>query len=103
GFVVGGLIDRRGPRPLMLIGGVISGACLIGTSAVHELWQFYLVRGLGQTVGMALVGNLVVNVTIVRWFVVRRGMAVAVASLGISLGGVLVAPLMAWGIESVGW
>jgi MFS transporter, OFA family, oxalate/formate antiporter len=103
GLLIGGMVDRRGPRRLMLIGGLISGAALIGTSRVETLWQFYLLRGVAQTAGNALLGNLVVNVTVAKWFVVRRGMAVAIASLGISLGGVLVAPLVALVIEGGGW
>ena len=103
GFVVGGLIDRRGPRLLMIIGAIISGSALCLTAAVQEPWHFYLVRGIAQTIGMAMVGNLVVNVTLARWFVVRRGTAIAMASIGFSLGGLLLSPLMSSWIQSYGW
>lgn len=103
GFLVGALIDRRGPRPLMLAGGAICGMALIVTSQVQELWQFYLARGVAQTVGNALIGNLVVNVTLSRWFVARRGMAVAFASAGVSLGGVLMTPLLSFVVDGHGW
>src|SRR5581483_563468 len=78
GLFIGVQLDKRGPRSLMFAGGVIAGAALILLSAVHSLWQFYLVRGVGQTAGNAMLGNLVVNVTLSRWFVARRGMAVAI-------------------------
>ena len=103
GFFLGGLIDRRGPRLLMVVGGLISGCALLATSHVTSLWQFYLLRGVAQTVGMAMVGNLVVNVTLAKWFVARRGMAISIASLGISLGGVVLTPVVAWWVESYGW
>lgn len=103
GFTIGGLIDQRGPRMLMLIGALVCGVALILTSQVNTLWQFYLIRGIGQTVGNALLGNLVVNVTLAKWFVVRRGMAIAIASAGVSLGGVLMTPLAGWWIEQYGW
>ena len=103
GLLIGGVVDRRGPRVLMLVGAVLTGGALIATSQVQTLWQFYLLRGVAQTVGNALLGNLVVNVTVAKWFVVRRGMAIAIASLGISLGGVLVAPLVAAVIDAAGW
>src|SRR5512146_2661877 len=45
GLVIGVLIDRRGPRSLMLLGGVICGGALASLSQVHHLWQFYLIRG----------------------------------------------------------
>jgi sugar phosphate permease len=103
GLFVGGMIDRRGPRLLMFFGGIIAGAALIGTSRVQELWQFYLLRGVAQTIGNAMLGNLVVNVTVARWFVARRGMAVSIASAGVSLGGVLMAPVVAMWVDAYGW
>ncbi|MBA4181403.1 MAG: hypothetical protein C0506_12500 [Anaerolinea sp.] len=103
GFVVGALIDRRGPRLLMLIGGLVCGAALIATSQVNDLWQFYLARGVAQTVGAAMLGSLVVNVTISKWFIARRGMAVAVASAGVSLGGVLMTPALSFVVDHWGW
>lgn len=103
GLIIGSLIDRQGPRWLMFGGGVICGLCLILTAQVDTLWQFYLIRGVGQTVGNAMLGNLVVNVTLAKWFVARRGMAVAIASIGVSLGGVLMTPVAAWWVEDFGW
>lgn len=103
GLIIGGLLDRRGPRLLMFMGGVIAGTALCATSLVHELWQFYLLRGVAQTVGTAMMGNLVVNVTVSKWFVVRRGMAVSIASAGVSLGGVLMTPLVSVVTDAYGW
>ena len=103
GFLIGALIDRRGPRPLMFAGALICGVSLIATSRVENLWEFYLVRGVAQTVGNAMLGNMVVNVTISKWFIAKRGMAVAIASAGVSLGGVLMTPLMTRIIDAYGW
>ncbi len=103
GLVIGVLIDRRGPRALMLVGGVVCGASLASLSQVHTLWQFYLLRGVAQTIGNAMVGNLVVNVIVSKWFVARRGMAVAIASAGVSLAGVVMAPVVAWWVDAYGW
>jgi MFS transporter, OFA family, oxalate/formate antiporter len=103
GFVIGAMIDRRGPRALMLVGGIVCGAALIATSRVEELWQFYLARGVAQTVGAAMLGSLVVNVTISKWFIARRGMAVAIASAGVSLGGVLMTPMVSIVVDGWGW
>ncbi len=103
GLFIGVQIDRRGPRLLMFVGGILSGGALIMFSQVHNLWEFYLIRGVAQTAGNAMLGNLVVNVTLSRWFVARRGMAVAIASAGVSLGGVVMAPLAAWWVGAYGW
>lgn len=103
GFVIGGMVDSKGPRRLMLLGTVVCAGALALTSQVDAAWQFYLVRGVGQTVGNALLGNLVVNVTVARWFVARRGLAISIASAGVSLGGVVMTPLAAWWIAEYGW
>ena len=93
GLFIGGLIDRRGARPLMIVGAVISGACLIAMSRVETLRDFYLLRGVGVTIGAMGIGNVVVNVTVSKWFVRHRGMAVAIAAMGVSLSGVLLVPV----------
>ncbi|MSQ41994.1 MAG: MFS transporter [Dehalococcoidia bacterium] len=103
GLLIGVLVDRRGPRALMLIGALIAGIAMCATSLVHELWQFYLIRGITQTIGMAMIGGLVVNVTVAKWFVARRGMAIAMASLGTSLAGVLLAPLLSLFVAAYDW
>jgi MFS family permease len=103
GLFIGTILDRRGPRMLMLVGAVVAGAAVLATAFVQEFWQFLLLRGVGQTFGFALCGGLVVNVTVSKWFVARRGTAIAMASIGISLGGVLMAPLIGWWISAFGW
>jgi OFA family oxalate/formate antiporter-like MFS transporter len=103
GLFVGIQLDRRGPRLLMFVGGILAGASMIMLSSVHHLWQFYLIRGIGQTAGNAMLGNLVVNVTLSRWFVARRGLAVAIASAGVSMGGVLLTPMVSWWVTDYGW
>ena len=103
GFFLGVHIDRRGSRPLMLIGAVILALSLIGIAFVETLWQWILLKGVAATVGGALVGNLVVNVTVAKWFVEQRGRAVGWASIGVSMSGVVLPPLATWYIDEWGW
>src|SRR3712207_1225607 len=42
GFAAGWVVDRFGPRRLMLAGIVMAGAALIGLSVMTALWMFYL-------------------------------------------------------------
>lgn len=103
GFFVGAHIDRYGGRRIMLIGTAIAAAALVATSRVDTLWQWLLFRGLFFTVGAALLGNLVVNITLSKWFVERRGQVIGFSSMGVSLAGIVMPPLMTWVIDSVGW
>ena len=103
GVFVGARIDRFGGRPIMLVGATILTVSLILHSFVSTLWEWWLLNGVVITLGCAMVGNLVVNVTLSKWFVVNRGKAIAFAAMGVSLGGVIITPLATWLIDSIGW
>lgn len=103
GVWIGVYVDRLGGRPVMIVGTLILSASLFSVSFVDELWQWLLLRGIIFAVGAAMVGNLVVNVTLSKWFVDRRGRAIAVAAMGVSLAGVVWPPLMNWIIDQSDW
>ena len=103
GFFIGSYIDRHGARPLMLIGIAVLFAGTLLTSQITELWQWLLLRGAVVTVGSALLGNLVVNVTLSKWFVEHRGRAIGTAAIGLSAGGLLLPPLLTPIIDEFGW
>lgn len=103
GFVIGGYVDRLGARRFMFVGTAILGVALVGLSLIENLWQWVLLNGLILTLGAALIGNLVVNVTLAKWFVNFRGRAIAFAAMGVSFAGVLLTPLATWMIDTQGW
>lgn len=89
GFLAGWLIDRYGPRRLMLAGILMGGIALIGLSQVTALWQFYLFyvfNALGYMCGGPLPNQVLTS----RWFNKSRGKAMGFAYLGIGVGGMLV-------------
>ena len=103
GVFVGSRIDRFGGRPIMLIGATVLAGALVAHSQVETLWGWLFLNGLVLTVGCAMVGNLVVNVTLSKWFVTNRGKAVAWAAMGVSFGGIVLTPLATWLIDTRGW
>jgi len=103
GFFIGAYVDRHGGRRLMLIGIVFLSIALYALSFTQELWQWVLLNGLILTIGAALIGNLVVNVTLSKWFVEKRGLAVGLASMGVSFAGVALTPVMTGVIDEWGW
>ena len=42
GFIAGWLIDRYGPRRMMMAGSLMAGAALIGLSMMNSLGMFYM-------------------------------------------------------------
>ena len=103
GVVVGRIVDQRGPRLPVLGGAIVSAICLFGLGRQSNLWLFWALQLCAGFIGWTLFGPLVVNTTINKWFVLRRGWALAIGSSGISLGG-LIAPLaMTLVVDSLGW
>jgi len=102
GWLAGIMVDRFGPRRLMLVGIVIAAAALIGLGGVTTIgafYFFYLLNALGYVLG----GPLPVQVLLSRWFDAARGKAMGIAYLGIGIGGALV-PLVAYALtQSMGW
>jgi MFS transporter, OFA family, oxalate/formate antiporter len=101
--VVGTLIDRWGGRWLMAIGGLISGAGFICLGQARDFTQFMLVRWLLISPGDSLMGSMVINVSISRWFVRMRGRALAIAGMGHGLAKVCMPVAAATLMLFVGW
>ena len=95
GFAAGWIIDRVGPRKLMLFGITISGLAVIGLSRMNsqfEFYAFYLMISLGYMCGGPLPNQVLTS----RWFNKSRGKAMGIAYLGIGFGGMLVPQMAKW-------
>lgn len=103
GLFIGAYVDRQGGRRLMVIGVTVLAAALFLTSWVQTLWQWLILNGLILTAGSALIGNLVVNVTLSKWFVEKRGTVVGFAAMGVSFAGVVLPLLMTAVVDAWGW
>jgi MFS family permease len=102
GFVAGWMIDRYGPRRMLMAGALLTGSALIGLSLMNSLGMFYLFY-VFNALGYVFGGPLPCQVLISRWFTKNRGKAMGIAYLGIGTGGALV-PLIAAGLEkNIGW
>jgi MFS family permease len=102
GFLAGRLVDRFGPRRLMLAGIVMAGGALVGLSYVTSLGAFYFFYAF-NALGYVFGGPLPNQVLLSRWFDKGRGKAMGIAYLGIGVGGALV-PLLAFTLtQAWGW
>jgi len=102
GFGAGWIVDRFGPRRLMLMGIVMAGGALVGLGATAAAWAFYFFyffNALGYVCG----GPLPNQVLLSRWFDTARGKAMGIAYLGIGVGGAIVPLLAAWLTAHFGW
>jgi sugar phosphate permease len=102
GFGAGWVVDRFGPRRLMMAGIVMAGGALVGlglTSAVWAFYFFYFFNALGYVCG----GPLPCQVLVSRWFDRTRGNAMGIAYLGIGIGGAIVPLLSRRLTDLFGW
>lgn len=101
GPVEGYLADRLGARKVVLLGFTIltfGWLWFSQTNSIFVLYGAYIVMAIGSGItGWVPMMQLVNN-----WFSNRRGLAMAITLSGFSVGG-LVVPLLAWGIDNVGW
>ena len=101
--LVGPMVDRFGGRWLIAGGAMLAGLGFLLVSQVGAFWQFLLLRWLFVAIGGVFMCQMVVSVTLSRWFVRKRGRAIAIASMGQGLAKVCIpvatAALFAW----VGW
>lgn len=102
--IFGRLADtERWPKPLMVFGGTTFALSLLLLSQVENRLQFFLVFSLLGGIGQASGGGILRQAIVAKWFVRRRGRAIAVGSMGTGMAAVIY-PLFAFFlIEAFGW
>jgi MFS family permease len=101
GVLVGRLVDRFDPRAAIVGAAVVGSACLFSVGYLRETWQLFLFH---IVFGFAYGGTGLVPLTtlVTRWFSAKRSLALSLASTGLSLGGIFIAPFVALSIERGG-
>lgn len=100
----GRLLDRRGPRIVMLIGGVLGGVGWMLIPASTNYWQFLacIVLLVGTGINGAI-GPSAGSAAIAQWFKARRSFALGIYYTGSGGAGLLMIPAMSVLIEQHGW
>lgn len=97
------LMNRFGPRRLMLFGLLVAGGSALGSAAMTALWQFDLLwgvlSGIGTGVASAVLGATVAN----RWFTKRRGIVLGLFGAATSAGQMIFTPTLIWLVDRMGW
>ncbi len=103
GPFVGIMVDRLGPRRVILLGSFFLGVGLALCSLVKTWWQFYIFFGVITAVGVGSIG-WVPNTTIIQhWFKEKRGLPIGIISSGIGVGILVCIPSIQHLITQVGW
>jgi MFS family permease len=100
---VGALVDRLGPRRLVLLGGSVLTLGLLGSAHAGALWQIVVLYGVLMTLGANCLGLVVFVPILSRRFVSNRGMAISIVQSANGFARAVSAPLAQILISAVGW
>lgn len=98
GPLIGRLITERDVRIVVLGGLMISVVSVLALGRVTELWQLFTVDAL-LGVGFSAAGLVPATTVVTRWFHTRRSVALAVASTGLSVGGLTFTQFVSWRVR----
>ncbi|MDJ0788241.1 MAG: MFS transporter [Myxococcota bacterium] len=101
--LVGRTLDRIGVRRVMAAGCIVLAAGFALLGQVAALWQFLLIFGTLLAAGAQSTGHLTSAKLVANWFAARRGTALGIATMGISLSGLAMPPIATALIDSFGW
>ena len=103
GPFVGYLIDRFGPRPMLLLATLMCGVGYVLLAWVDSYTTFLIVYlgiiSLSFTPGFVHASMAVGN----TWFVRYRARAMTIISSAVPIGGALLTPLLAIAVQNWGW
>ena len=104
GIFLGRLLDRFGPRLLIPAAALVTGLGVIGFGMADNVVQLFLLFTVVGLAGLSTPGGgLLSSVPVAKWFVRRRGTALALASLGLGFGGMTLLPITQLLIDVVEW
>jgi len=101
-IVSGKLTDSHGPRRIIAVGGALLALGLIATSQLTSQWQLFFWYGVVAALGMST-AYIPCNMTVVKWFRRKRGLALGIAASGASIGILLIPILSSALIERFDW
>jgi OFA family oxalate/formate antiporter-like MFS transporter len=99
--IEGYLVDKFGPRPVVMVGGILCGLGWVLNSYADSLTLLYIAAAVGGVGAGAVYGTCVGNA--LKWFPDRRGLAAGLTAAGFGAGSALtIVPIAAF-IKSNGY
>lgn len=98
----GPLIDRYGGKRFVVAGGVIMAIGLVCLANMQSEWQFFIIYGVGRAVAAGLI-SMAATVTVSKWFVRKRGLAVGLTTVGTRFGFATMPVVIQLIIDSSDW
>ena len=100
---IGRALDRFPIKNVILIGSLSMAVGFFLLSFIQSQWQLYALLATFIACGSAAMGGLATAKLVTNWFIAKRGTALGIATMGISLSGVAMPLVSAQLIELFGW
>ena len=98
----GPLLDRKGPRTVLVAGQIFFGGAMVAAAFIQELWQFYATYNLGRAVVLG-VTSMAIPVAVANWFQRDRPMAMGITQLGGRVGMAILPLAVQLIIDAFSW
>jgi len=101
--VAGMLTDRYPARTLLACG--VAGMALFcaGISLIERTWQYLALYGVLLPLSLICATSIPANAVVSRWFVRRLGLALGLTAFGLGMAGVVMPPIVAAVMPTLGW
>jgi cyanate permease len=101
--LTGWLADRFGPKWLIFAGICIAASGMIMMKFINSISTYFIAWGVLVGFGINFGLTVAVDQAITNWFVRKRGLAMGIKFLLLSIGGVITIPTVTWLVKELGW
>ncbi|MBI4241492.1 MAG: MFS transporter [Candidatus Rokubacteria bacterium] len=95
--------DRYGPRLVFAGSLALLGVSTVAVGFIQNLWQAYLIFGVGLMAAVGGASNVTGAVAIARWIKHRKALAVGIVMAGAAAGQLVLVPAIAAAMKAIGW
>ena len=100
--IIGPLLDKLGPRWVLFLGFFALGWTIVGLAAIDSVWQFYLLMLSSRALVSGIIA-IATGVVISKWFIRKRGRAMALATTGTRVGNAFMPIYVQLILAAFGW
>lgn len=100
---LGKALDSYPIKSVMIFGAVTLSLGFFLLSFIASQWQLYFILATLIAFGSSAMGGLSTAKLVTNWFFTKQGRALGIATMGISLSGVVMPIVSAWMIQHYGW
>ena len=101
--LTGVLTDRFPARTILAVGIAGVAVSSIAMSYVTHIWEYMLIYAIPLPISVLASTTVPSNAVVMRWFVKRLGLALGLTSMGLSMAGIVMPPIVAALMPELGW